>query len=103
MHGFKEGHLGTQMDKRGMNMQKVYHTLSQMYLLQGTPTNPALSKKVFKLQNLQLALLRVLSDPDFDYADFIKKIRKTPHNLESLRTADQIEQEIYDISYRRKA
>ena len=103
MHGFKKGHLGTQMEKRGMNMQKVYHTLSQMYLLQGAPTNPTLSKKVFKLQNLQLALLRVLSDPDLDYADFIKKIRKTPHNLESLRTADQIEQEIYDISYRRKA
>jgi hypothetical protein len=103
MHGFKEGHLGTQMEKRGMNMQKVYHTLSQMYLLQGAPTNPTLSKKVFKLQNLQLALLRVLSDPELDYADFIKKIRKTPHNLESLRTADQIEQEIYDISYRRKA
>ena len=102
MHGFKEGHLGTQMEKRGMNMQKVYHTLSQMYLLQGAPTNPTLSKKVFKLQNLQLALLRVLSDPELDYADFIKKIRKTPHNLESLRTADQIEQEIYDISYRRK-
>ena len=103
MHGFKKGHLGTQMEKRGMNMQKVYHTLSQMYLLQGAPTNPTLSKKVFKLQNLQLALLRVLSDPELDYADFIKKIRKTPHNLESLRTADQIEQEIYDISYRRKA
>lgn len=103
MHGFKEGKLGTMMEKRGMNMQKVYHTLSQMYLLQGAPTNPTLSKKVFKLQNLQLALLRVLSDPELDYADFIKKIRKTPHNLETLRTADQIEQEIYDISYRRKA
>jgi len=103
MHQFKKGHLDSQMEKRGMNMQKVYHTLSQMYMLKGAPTNPTLSNKAFKLQNLQLALIRVLSDHEFDYHAFLKKIRKTAHNLDSLRTADHIEQEIYDIAYRRKA
>ena len=101
MHQFKKGQLQELMDRRGMNMQKVYHTLSQMYRVKGNPTNPILTTRVFRLQSLQLAILRVLQSIPMQYDEFINRLHTTPHNLNKLRTVDDFEQEMYDILYRR--
>lgn len=101
MHQFKKGQLQELMNHRGMNMQKVYHTLSQMYRVKGHPTNPILTTRVFRLQSLQLAILRVLQSIPMQYDEFITRLHTTPHNLNKLRTVDDFEQEMYDILYRR--
>jgi hypothetical protein len=99
---FKKGHLEKQMQRNAMNMQKVYHTLSQMYRLRGRPSNPTLDDTAFELQGLQTALLRVLGDDEFDYDDFLRRVRTRPHRLNILRTAHDLTQEMYDLAYRRK-